>query len=58
MELKRVVVTGLGAVTPIGNDVQSFWQGLVNGTSGAADITKFDPRWSVRKKGVDPIPRE
>ena len=30
MELKRVVVTGLGAVTPIGNDVQSFWQGLVN----------------------------
>ena len=42
MELKRVVVTGLGAVTPIGNDVQSFWQGLVNGTSGAADITKFD----------------
>ena len=42
MELKRVVVTGLGAITPIGNDVQSFWQGLVNGKSGAADITKFD----------------
>lgn len=42
MELKRVVVTGLGALTPIGNDVQAYWQGLVNGMSGAAPITKFD----------------
>ena len=43
MELKRVVVTGLGAITPLGNTVESFWSGLVSGTSGAARITKFDP---------------
>jgi 3-oxoacyl-[acyl-carrier-protein] synthase II len=42
MQLKRVVVTGLGAITPIGNDVKSFWDGLVNGVSGAAPITLFD----------------
>ncbi len=42
MELKRVVVTGLGALTPIGNNVKTYWQGLVNGMSGAAPITKFD----------------
>jgi len=42
MNLKRVVVTGLGALTPIGNNVQDFWRGLVNGVSGAAPITRFD----------------
>ncbi|GAB4119348.1 MAG: beta-ketoacyl-ACP synthase II [Thermoflexibacter sp.] len=42
MQLKRVVVTGMGALTPIGNDVPSYWQGLKNGVSGAALITKFD----------------
>jgi len=42
MELKRVVVTGLGAVTPIGNTVDEFWHGLANGISGAAPITLFD----------------
>ena len=42
MELKRVVVTGLGALTPIGNDVNSYWSSLCNGLSGAAPITKFD----------------
>ncbi|HEY4655061.1 MAG TPA: beta-ketoacyl-ACP synthase II [Cyclobacteriaceae bacterium] len=42
MTLKRVVVTGLGALTPIGNTVQQFWEGLKNGTSGAAPITRFD----------------
>lgn len=42
MTLKRVVVTGLGALTPIGNTVQQFWKGLKNGTSGAAPITRFD----------------
>jgi len=42
MILKRVVVTGLGALTPIGNTVDEFWNGLVNGVSGAAPITKFD----------------
>ncbi|MFT5969777.1 MAG: 3-oxoacyl-[acyl-carrier-protein] synthase II [Flavobacteriales bacterium] len=42
MELKRVVVTGLGALTPIGNTVQEYWDGLMNGVSGAAEITHFD----------------
>lgn len=40
--MKRVVVTGLGALTPIGNDVPTFWNNLKNGVSGAAPITKFD----------------
>jgi 3-oxoacyl-[acyl-carrier-protein] synthase II len=42
MELKRVVVTGIGALTPIGNTANEYWNGLVNGVSGAAPITKFD----------------
>jgi len=42
MILKRVVVTGLGALTPIGNNIQEFWTGLINGVSGAAPITHFD----------------
>ena len=42
MQLKRVVITGLGALTPIGNDVESFWQSLLNGKSGAAPIKQFD----------------
>lgn len=42
MEIKRVVVTGLGALTPIGNNVEEYWNGLVNGVSGAAPITYFD----------------
>ena len=42
MELKRVVVTGLGALTPIGNTKDEYWDGLVNGKSGAAPITYFD----------------
>jgi 3-oxoacyl-[acyl-carrier-protein] synthase II len=42
MTLKRVVVTGLGALTPIGNTLQQYWEGLKNGTSGAAPITRFD----------------
>jgi len=42
MQLKRVVVTGLGALTPIGNNVAEYWEGLVNGKSGAAPITNFD----------------
>src|SRR5690554_575709 len=42
MDLKRVVVTGLGALTPIGNTVQEYWQGLSTGASGAAPITRFD----------------
>lgn len=42
MELKRVVVTGLGAITPLGNSVEEFWNNLINGVSGAAPITRFD----------------
>ncbi|RZK50719.1 MAG: beta-ketoacyl-[acyl-carrier-protein] synthase II [Pedobacter sp.] len=42
MELKRVVVTGLGALTPIGNNISEFWDGLINGVSGAGPITGFD----------------
>ena len=42
MELKRVVVTGLGALTPIGNNIEEYWDGLVNGKSGGAPITYFD----------------
>ena len=42
MQLKRVVVTGIGALTPIGNTADEYWQGLINGVSGAAPITRFD----------------
>jgi 3-oxoacyl-[acyl-carrier-protein] synthase II len=60
MELKRVVVTGLGALTPIGNTVAEFWQGLSTGTSGAGPITKFDTtlfktRFACEVKGFDPL---
>lgn len=42
MQFKRVVVTGMGALTPIGNNLQAYWEGLKNGVSGAAPITYFD----------------
>ena len=42
MELKRVVVTGLGAVTPLGNTIPDFWNSITNGVSGAGPITRFD----------------
>lgn len=42
MQLKRVVVTGLGALTPIGNTIEEYWNGLINGKSGAAPITYYD----------------
>ena len=42
MKLKRVVITGMGALTPIGNNLESYWQGLISGKSGAASITRFD----------------
>jgi 3-oxoacyl-[acyl-carrier-protein] synthase II len=42
MKLKRVVITGMGALTPIGNNLESYWQGLISGKSGAAPITRFD----------------
>src|ERR671939_1209414 len=55
---RRVVVTGLGAVTPVGNDVAATWRALVDGRSGAAPITKFDPtnfavRFACEVKGFD-----
>ena len=57
---RRVVVTGLGAVTPVGNDVATTWQALLDGKSGAAEITKFDAsKYSVRfaceVKQFDPL---
>ena len=42
MELKRVVITGLGALTPIGNTIDEYWNSLKAGVSGAARITRFD----------------
>ncbi|WP_166332424.1 beta-ketoacyl-ACP synthase II [Sphingobacterium chungjuense] len=59
MELKRVVVTGLGALTPIGNTVSEYWDGLINGVSGAAPITHFDAskfktQFACEVKGFDP----
>jgi 3-oxoacyl-[acyl-carrier-protein] synthase II len=57
--LHRVVVTGLGAVTPIGNDVSSYWEGLSTGRNGVAPITLFDAsrhacRFAAEVKGFDP----
>ena len=59
MGLRRVVVTGLGALTPIGNTVPEYWQGLIAGTSGAAPITYFDAskfktQFACELKGFDP----
>ena len=59
MESKRVVVTGLGAITPIGNTVKDFWEGLVNGKNGAGEITRFDSalyktHFACEVKGYDP----
>lgn len=59
MELKRVVVTGIGAITPIGNNANDYWNALVNGVSGAADITLFDvekfkTKFACEVKNFDP----
>lgn len=60
MELKRVVVTGLGALTPIGNNVGEYWQNLLDGVSGACPITNFDAskfktKFACQLKGFDPL---
>lgn len=60
MELKRVVVTGLGALTPVGNNVSELWKGLTAGVSGAGPITHFDAekfkcRIAAELKGFDPL---
>ena len=60
MELKRVVVTGLGAITPLGNDVPSTWAALLEGVSGAGPITLFDAsefktQFACQVKDFDPL---
>lgn len=60
MQFKRVVVTGIGAITPIGNTAAEYWSGLVNGKSGAAlitrfDTTKFKTRFACEVKNFDPL---
>ncbi len=60
MQTKRIVVTGIGAITPVGNDLASYWENLVNGVSGADMITQFDAskfktRFACEIKGFDPI---
>lgn len=59
MELKRVVVTGVGALTPLGNTVETTWRNLLDGVSGAAPITRFDTtnfktQFACEVKGFDP----
>ena len=59
MQLRRVVITGLGALTPLGNSAPETWQALINGVSGIAPITSFDAtnfktRFAGEVKGFDP----
>lgn len=59
MELKRVVVTGLGAITPLGNNIKEYWEGLINGVSGAELITRFNTenhktKFACQVKKFDP----
>ena len=58
--MKRVVVTGLGAITPIGNTVKDFWEGLIHGRNGVGEITRFDStnyktHFAAEVKGYDPL---
>lgn len=60
MELKRVVVTGIGAITPLGNNVEEYWKNLIDGVSGAAPITQFDAskfktQFACEVKNYDPL---
>jgi len=60
MKQRRVVVTGLGAITPLGNTIDAFWNNLIAGKSGAANITKFDTskfkvKFACEVKGFDPL---
>ncbi|MEN9951095.1 MAG: beta-ketoacyl-ACP synthase [Bacteroidota bacterium] len=60
METKRVVITGIGAITPIGNTAAAYWQGLLDGVSGADNITLFDAskfktQFACEVKGFDPV---
>src|ERR1700676_1702760 len=60
MELKRVVVTGIGALTPIGNNLNDYWKNLLGGVSGANlitlfDASKFKTRFACELKNYDPL---
>jgi 3-oxoacyl-[acyl-carrier-protein] synthase II len=60
MELKRVVVTGLGTINPIGNNIEEYWENLINGVSGAGPITRFDAtphktRFACEVKNWNPL---
>jgi len=60
MQLKRVVVTGMGALTPLGNSIDEYWNGLINGVSGANTITqfnaeKFRTKFACEVKNFDPV---
>jgi len=60
MQTKRIVVTGIGTLTPIGNNLASYWENLINGVSGADmitqfDATKFKTRFACEIKGFDPV---
>ena len=60
MELKRVVITGLGAITPVGNNVKEFWKGLIHGKNGVGAITRFDStnyktHFAAEVKDYDPL---
>ncbi|MGK9475980.1 beta-ketoacyl-ACP synthase II [Melioribacter sp. OK-6-Me] len=59
MQKRRVVITGMGAVTPIGNNIKDFWEGLISGKNGAGKITKFDAtdfatQFACELKNFDP----
>ena len=60
MQQRRVVVTGMGAISPLGNSLSDFWNSLINGKSGAAPITKFDTskfktKFACEMKNFDPL---
>jgi len=57
---RRIVITGMGAITPLGLDLSTYWEGLMSGRSGAAKITRFDPevydtKFACEVKGFDPL---
>ena len=58
--MKRVVITGMGAVTPLGNDLPTYWDGLISGKNGIDFLTRFDPgdykaKLAAEVKGFDPL---
>ena len=60
MENRRVVVTGIGAVTPLGNDIATTWDGIINGRSGLGPITRFPEgvlpvKYAAEVKNFDPL---